>query len=46
MKKNLFMLTLMTLLFSCKNEKIKAYEEENILKNDTLNIEHIKIETH
>ena len=45
-KKKLIILTLLTLFYSCKFEKIKVYEEENIIQVDTFNIEQIKIETH
>jgi hypothetical protein len=46
MKKLLLILLCLPLVYSCKFEKVKAYEEEKVIQVDTLNIEQIKIETH
>jgi len=46
MKKLLLILLCLPLVYSCKFEEVKAYEEETIIKVDTLDIEQIKIETH
>jgi hypothetical protein len=47
MKKLLLILLSLPLVYSCKFEEVKAYEEEkNTIQVDTLNIEQIKIETH
>ena len=46
MKNLLLLLLCLALLYSCKFEKVKAYEEEKVIQVDTLNIEQIKIETH
>jgi len=45
MKKLLLILLCLPLLYSCQFEKVKAYEEEVVIQVDTLDIEHIKIET-
>ena len=36
----------MSLFFSCKFKEIEFYEEEGVIKADTLYIEQIKIPTH
>ena len=46
MKKLLLILLCLTLVYSCKFEEVKVYEEETVIQVDTLNIEQIKIETH
>ena len=46
MKKLLLILLCLSLVYSCKFEKVKAYEEETVIQVDTLDIEKIKIETH
>ncbi len=46
MKKRLLILLFFPLVYSCKFEEVKAYEEETVIQIDTLDIEKIKIETH
>ena len=47
MKKLLLILLCLPLVYSCKFEKVKAYEKQKeTIQGDTLNIEQIKIETH
>ena len=46
MKKLLFILLIFPLFYMCQSEKVEPYKEGNIVHNDTLNIERIKIETH
>ena len=46
MKKLLFILLIFPLFYMCQSEKAEPYKEGDILKNDTLNIERIKIKTH
>ena len=46
MKKLIKILLLFSLFYSCKSEKIKAYEKEEAIQVDALGIEKIKIETH
>ena len=47
MKKLLFVILCLALIYSCQSHELKEYKnEESINKVDTLNIEKIKIETH
>lgn len=46
MKKIILILLCSSLVYSCKYDEVKAYEEETAIEVDTLSIQKIKIETH
>ncbi|MEE2954266.1 MAG: hypothetical protein VX347_03745 [Bacteroidota bacterium] len=46
MKKLLLIFLFFPLIYTCQSKKVESYQEENVVENDTLNIERIKIKTH
>ena len=46
MERILILLSFLSLNYSCKFEEIKEYEKDFTIHTDTIDIKHIKIETH
>ncbi len=46
MERILILLFFLSLNYSCKFEEIKEYEKDFTIPADTIDIKHIKIETH